>query len=124
VRGKTYCETEESGGVAGPELTKVSGRADVDRAYLLQSLVDPDAKIASGYGTISVSLSDGRVIAGVLKAEKDGMLALELPDGRSVTVPLSQVEERSPYRSAMPKMTEILSLNELRDVVEYLATLR
>ena len=64
------------------------------------------------------------MIAGVLKGEKDGSLHLDLPDGRTVSVPLAEIEERSPFRSAMPKMTDVLSLAELRDVVEYLTTLR
>ncbi len=114
----------DSGGTAGPELTKVAGRNDVDRNYLLQSMIEPDAKIASGFGTVSVSLGDGRVIAGVLKSEKDGALTLDLPDGRQVVVPLSEIDERSPFRSAMPKMTNVLNMNELRDVVEYLSTLK
>jgi mono/diheme cytochrome c family protein len=41
-----------------------------------------------------------------------------------VAVNIVDIEQRSASRSAMPKMGDILSARELRDVVEYLSTLK
>lgn len=42
---------EEAVGIAGPELTAVGSRAG--RAQLVRSLVDPNAEVAAGYGSMS-----------------------------------------------------------------------
>jgi quinoprotein glucose dehydrogenase len=114
--------TDLKGGAAAPDLTKVAGR--YDRETLLQALIDPDARIADGFGTIALSLQDGRVVTGVLKSERDGVITVASADGRTVTVSLAEVDERSASKSAMPKMGTVLSPRELRDVVEYLSTLK
>ncbi|MFO0893304.1 MAG: c-type cytochrome, partial [Isosphaeraceae bacterium] len=110
------------GGSAGPDLAGVATRHD--RQGLLRSLVDPDAAIAQGFATVQLALRDGRVVAGVLKGEANGEITVETPAGLVTTVRADEVEERSPPRSAMPKMGEVLTRRELRDVVEYLSGLR
>jgi quinoprotein glucose dehydrogenase len=55
------------GGDAGPDLTQVATRAN--REHFLESLVDPNAKLAPGFGSITLVLNDGQVVAGILKAE-------------------------------------------------------
>ncbi|MHC5543333.1 c-type cytochrome, partial [Singulisphaera rosea] len=109
------------GGVAGPDLSDVASRGD--RAYFLQSLMEPDAKIASGYGTIVLALEDGQIVSGILKSEANGKITVETPGGQ-VVVPADKVEERSAVTSAMPKVGTILSPRELRDVVEFLSGLK
>ena len=111
-----------AGGKAGPDLAKVASRGD--REYLLRSLIDPDAKLVTGYETVVLALNDGRVVTGVTKAEKDGILTIETAEGLRVSVAASEIEERSRSRSAMPKMGDVLSPRDLRDVVEYLSTLK
>ncbi|MCB1235073.1 MAG: hypothetical protein KDM91_08380, partial [Verrucomicrobiae bacterium] len=57
------------GSTVGPNLKSVGLR---ERAYLLESLVNPMAQIAKGYGTISLTLKNGETIAGQFREEKDG----------------------------------------------------
>jgi putative heme-binding domain-containing protein len=110
------------GGDAGPDLSKVAERNPKDtREFLLESMVFPSAKIAPGYGSITVTLNNGKVVAGILKSETKEVLVLLTPDGKEVTVPLKDVEERTAPTSAMPEMARALSLRDLRDLVEYLA---
>jgi quinoprotein glucose dehydrogenase len=111
-----------AGGKAAPDLAKVASRGDRD--YLLRSMIEPDARVVPGYETVVLELKDGRIVSGVTKAEKDGTLAIETSEGRHVSVATAEIEERSPSRSAMPKMGDILSPRELRDLVEYLSTLK
>jgi len=113
------------GGTAGPELTKLSakypGRV---REHVLESLVLPNAKIAEGYGGVTLTLLDGRVVAGTLVAETPKAVTVKTPDGKSVTVPAEDVERRTALPSAMPSMETTLTPREVRDVIEFLAALR
>ena len=111
-----------TGGTAGPDLTQVAGRGD--REHLLQSLIVPDAKIAPGFGSVALVLTSGKILAGTLKSEQGGKIVLETPDGKTVTVAAEDVEDRSPPKSAMPPVDRVITLRELRDLVEYLGTLK
>jgi putative heme-binding domain-containing protein len=77
------------GGDAGPDLSQVANRHD--RAGLLESLVDPSAKIAPNFGTVSVVLNDGRVVAGTLRKETATAITLLTPDGRESEIQLSDI---------------------------------
>jgi len=107
------------GGNAGPDLSQVAKRGD--RKYLLQSIIDPNAKIAKGYGSVVLALSDGRVVAGTIKTESPEQVSLETPDGKLLTIPQGEIEDRTKPKSEMPAMQKHLSLRQLRDLVEYLS---
>ena len=93
-------------------------------AALLQSLIDPSAKIAKGYETVTLVLENGQTFGGIIKQEDAVQVVLEQPDGKLVTLKPSDIEERTSPKSAMPEMTRALSPRELRDLVEFLTTLR
>jgi len=113
------------GGVAGPDLTKVATRvSEKTREHLVESLLKPDAQIAPGFGSLVLELSSGKTLAGVLKQETPKELTLLTPDEKTITVPVSEIEGRTPPKSAMPAMDKALTLRELRDLVEYLSTLK
>jgi quinoprotein glucose dehydrogenase len=110
------------GGNAGPDLNQVAKRHD--RASLLQSLVEPSAKIAKGFESVTIVLQSGQLVAGVIRSEENGMIMIEQPDGKLVTISADDVEDRTTPKSAMPEMHRALTLRELRDLVEYLSTLQ
>lgn len=110
------------GGDAGPDLSAIGKRRD--RTYLVRALVAPQAEVAEGYGTISVTLYNGKTHAGIVRDDTDGKLTLLTPDGKPITVAASGIASRTPPISAMPPMGFILKPHELRDVVAYLATLK
>lgn len=112
----------EQGGDAGPNLSRVASNAD--RNHLLQSLIVPSAKVAPGFGVVSVLLADGSVVAGTLKEEKKDTLELQLPDGTTRRISNDDIEERTTPVSAMPAMDKALTKRELRDLLEYLTTLK
>ena len=110
------------GGNAGPDLAQVARRHP--RLALLQSLVEPSALIARGFESVTLVLDSGNIVAGVIRSEADGMVTIEQPDGRIVTVKTEEIEERTPARSAMPEMHRTLTPREMRDLVEFLSTLQ
>lgn len=112
----------EQGGDAGPNLSRVSATAE--RQHLLASLVLPNLTIAPGFGSVTLLLADGTSVGGLIKSEKDGVLELLTPQNELRRILVSDIEERSMLVSAMPAMDKVLSLREMRDVVEYLSTLK
>jgi quinoprotein glucose dehydrogenase len=110
------------GGTAAPDLTEVAKRHP--RADLLQSLLDPNAKIAKGYGTVTLVLDNGTIVAGVLKDEDATHVTIETPEKKVVKVPLNQIDDRSSPTSAMPSVERALTAREVRDLVAFLSTLK
>jgi quinoprotein glucose dehydrogenase len=118
----TACHrVEAEGSNVGPPLTKVGAKG---REHLLESLVTPQAKVASGYGMMSATKKDGTTIAGAFVEEKDGKLILAQADGSKLEVPLSDITSKTTPVSTMPPMDAILKPAELRDLVEFLSTLK
>ena len=109
------------GSNVGPALAKVGAKG---REHLLESLVLPQAKVAAGFGLMTATRKDGSVAAGAFLEEKDGKLVLSQPDGSKLEIPLPDIASRTTPVSTMPPMDAILKPAELRDLVEYLSTLR
>ncbi len=111
------------GGAVGPELTKVAG--DKTREYLLESIALPSKAIAKGFESLIVITDDGKSYAGIVKESTDDTLKLMQADGTLVTIPKSKIDESAKGISAMPAdLIKKLSVRELRDLVEYLSTLK
>jgi len=117
------CHSENGGhgsGLAGPALAGVAGRGD--RLFLLESLTHPGTKVASGYGMVSVSLKDGSSVGGTLVEEMADRVVLDVA-GESRTISRDEIVSLSEPVSAMPPMGAVLSPEELRDLVAWLASL-
>jgi quinoprotein glucose dehydrogenase len=107
----------------GPRLDGIAARRD--RAYLLESMVRPSSQFAEGYRTTVVVTDEGRTLAGIVKSETPDELVIMTVDGRSHRIPASSIEDRSEGVSAMPAdLASKLTRRELRDLVEWLASLR
>ena len=91
--------------------------------YLLTALVEPSRDIAKGYESITVELDDGRVLTGLVQRDDAEQLHLFTPEGELEVLPQDQIEYRSrSLQSAMPAdLVEHLTLEEIRDLVAYLA---
>ncbi len=114
-----------NGGAAGPDLSKVAERyPDKTREFFLESMLLPSAKIAPGFGTVTLVLSDGRTVSGVLLAEDKKNLTIQYSDGKKETIPLADVDRRTAAASPMPAVDKTLTPNEVRDLIEYLTTLK
>ena len=118
-------KVEGVGGVAGPELTKLVQRNPVKtRDYILESLVLPSAKIAEGYASVTLSLIDGRTVAGVVQKDDGKTVTLLSPDGKVQMIPTEDIEKRTKPESAMPSVEKVLTPREMRDLIEFLSTLK
>jgi quinoprotein glucose dehydrogenase len=107
------------GGDAGPNLEAIGKRGDAK--FLLESLVNPGAKVATGFGISSVTLKGGKAVAGILLA--DGKEHVDLDsNGKVLRVRRGDIESMTPPVSAMPPMGMLLSASEVRDIVAWLGS--
>lgn len=112
-----------TGGRVGPELDAL-GQTKT-REYLLEAVVQPNAKIAEGFESILVLTIDGQTYSGVLKEETDEAVNLVDADGKLITIPQGDIEGRKSAKSPMPEdIYKHLSKSELRDLVQFLASLK
>lgn len=111
-----------TGGDAGPDLSRVAEKNDAE--YLTRSLINPDVQIAKGFASVSLVLTSGKVVSGIIKSEDDKTIELETPDKKRVRIVVEDIDDRSRPKSPMPTMRKTLSLREIRDIVAYLKTLK
>lgn len=111
------------GGDVGPDLTHVGSQKD--RHYLLESVVLPNKQIAQGFDSVTVLLKNGETQAGVLKSETADQLVLNAPDTGPITIKKADIKSRRAALSPMPEgLGQILSKGDLRNLVEYLSSLK
>ena len=115
-------KVKNDGAEVGPNLTHVATRGN--REYLLESIVNPNAKIAQGYETVMITLEDNSLHAGILKEETDTEVSLTPPGGSVEKLLKSKIKSREFGPSGMPPLAAVLSKRELRDLVEYLSSLK
>lgn len=110
------------GGNAGPRLSGVAGR--ITRQQILEALVNPDARLAPGFGTVKLTLRDGRIFGGLLQGETNEAITVKVGDHPDTTISKTDVTTRVNASSSMPAMRFILTKREIRDVVAFLSTLK
>ncbi len=111
------------GSQVGPDLSKIG--TDKTREYLLESIVQPNAKIAKDFETRILITEQGQTISGIVQMEDKEMVHLITSDGQKVAVEKKHIEETSQGQSAMPSdLAAQMTLFDLRDLVEYMTTLK
>jgi quinoprotein glucose dehydrogenase len=104
-------------------LTRIA--AEKTRSYLLEAIVAPSRTIARNYETTVVLDAQGQQYTGIVRHEDSQVLTLMTAEGKLVTIPQAQIEARKSGTSAMPAdLTKYLTKGELRDLLEFLASLR
>lgn len=109
------------GGDVGPSLTDLAKR--LSKAEILESLVEPSASIAAGYGTVVLTLKNEEVLSGILKEENEQYLVVELGEGKQRNIAKKEIIERINANSSMPPVSAMLGKREIRDLVAFLASL-
>ena len=113
----------DRGGDAGPNLLGLGGRQDSH--YILESIVNPGAKLAPGYSPIAVTMKDGTIVSGMLMKETDTEVTVRNPETKKDTVCKKENIATMPaVMSSMPPMGLILNKSQIRDLVAYLSSLK
>ncbi|MEN8737721.1 MAG: c-type cytochrome [Akkermansiaceae bacterium] len=120
MRCHRYAGGHSEGGNAGPNLAGIALRQDA-RA-LVESLIDPGAKIASGFGLATVTLKNGEEKTGMILKESDS--EIDFKEGETVwKIATADLTKTTILPSAMPAMGALLKPVEMRDLVAWLLTL-
>ena len=115
------CHTiDGTGGTTGPDLSMIGTH---DRRDLLESIVAPNARIAPGFETTTLTLTDGTTVTGTVKAEDARHVELKVDD-QVRSIPRARIRSRPRGGSVMPPMLGLLEPAEIRDVIEWLASRR
>ncbi len=112
------------GGEVGPEL-KGLGQKQA-REAILESILFPNKNIAPGFENVVVELKNGKSYAGQVKRETATELDILSPeDGVLLKLSKQEIKSRDRGLSAMPEeLAKLLSKTELRDLVEFLSTVK
>lgn len=111
------------GGEVGPVLDTIGGQKSRD--YILESIVLPNKEIAQGFAQSIFQLHSDAIETGRIEKEDEKQVVILQADGTRKTIAKSDIKARKLGLSAMPE-DEIkhLTKRELRDVVEFLASLK
>jgi putative heme-binding domain-containing protein len=109
----------------GPELTQVAVR--LNRHDLIESIVEPSAKMDQKYISEQVRTNDDEVLIGFVAKETDQELVLSLPEGKTRTLNKADdiAERKQSLQSSMPENLGVtVAPTEFLDLIEYMTTLK
>jgi putative heme-binding domain-containing protein len=126
--GKTQCIKchwlEARGERIGPDLTGIGSR--FSRIHLIESILQPSHSIADSYQTVSLALTDGRVLSGVLLPANGADLVLADAKGEKHVVRAEEIDARRVQKtSTMPEgLEKSLTPTEFVDLIGFLVSCR
>lgn len=111
-----------SGGLVGPDMVSLGGSAQPD--YLLESLLDPNAKVKENYHTVVVVTTEGKLLSGIQIQQSKEAVTLRTAEDKTVTIATEDIEEIAPGVSLMPEgQVDTLTDRELAALVRFLSEL-
>lgn len=113
---------DDYGGDAGPRLNGVAARLTPEQ--LLESLIEPSARIAPGFGIVTLDLSGGKKISGILQEENANKVVLKLGDRPDTVIHKTNIAKQTTAPSSMPPMRYLLTKRQIRDLMSFLVTLK
>ena len=111
-----------AGGKVGPDLTSMGASAPLD--YIIESLIDPAAKVKEGYNAVTLTMRDGAQATGILARESAAEFILRDATGREQAVPKEMVTGKTDIGSLMPVgLTAAMQPRERLDLFAFLGEL-
>jgi len=110
------------GGDAGPRLNGVAARLTPEQ--ILESLIEPSARIAPGFGIVTLNLDNNKTIGGIVLDEKADRIMLKVGERPDTVINKGDVVRQTNAPSSMPPMRYLLTKRQIRDLMSFLTTLR
>ncbi|MCA8989536.1 MAG: HEAT repeat domain-containing protein, partial [Planctomycetaceae bacterium] len=103
----------------GPDLTRLLNRSP---EALLTAIIDPNQSVEAKYLQYQILTVEGQTWNGILKEETATSLTIALPDGKTKTIPRSELELfQASQLSLMPVgLEKDLNLDQMADLIKYL----
>lgn len=112
---------DDMGGNAGPRMNGIANI--LSREELLIALVEPSARLAPGYGTVTLELTSGQKLTGTFISDTTSGITVKIGSDPEKLIAKNEIKTSTMAASSMPPMGLALSKRELRDLVSFLATL-
>lgn len=108
----------------GPNLSEIGGKLGKDALY--EALLEPSAGISFGFEAWSLELKSGEEAYGIITSETPGAIALKDTQGIVTQYDKNEIAGRTQMQlSLMPTgLQQAMSVQELVDLIEFLATLK
>jgi putative heme-binding domain-containing protein len=108
----------------GPNLSEIGSK--LSRQAMFESIVFPSAGISHNYETFSAVMHDGTIFNGILISQTDEAVTLRNNEAITKVIARKDIDDLVKQKlSLMPAdLAKLLSVEELTDVVEFLATLK
>jgi len=111
-----------AGGHVGPDMTSIGASAPLD--YLIESILNPNAKVKEGYNAVSLTLADGTTATGTQARETASEIILRDAIGKETGVPKAAIKGKTDIGSMMPAgLTAPLQPREALDLYAFLSQL-
>ncbi len=123
--GCAKCHTVHGrGGKVGPDLSTIGGA--LSRERLIMAILEPSAEVAPQFVTWVMETHAGVSLSGLIVTENEGNLVLGTSEGKSIDLKTIDIAVRVPQKtSVMPdKLVDRLTVQEFRDLLAYLQSLR
>jgi putative heme-binding domain-containing protein len=107
----------------GPDLAGLSKR--LSRQEIVESLIDPSAKLEAKYAFTSVTSNDGLLLTGFIHNESADSISLKLMGGVEKVLKKSEIKKQIVSKqSSMPEgLLQPLAPSEVLDLVEFISGL-
>ncbi len=108
----------------GPDLSEIGSK--LTREAMFVAILDPSAGISHNYESYQAILVDGTLFSGLKVSETDDAVTLRSAEGIERAIPRDDIDELIKQKiSLMPAdLQKLMTVDELVDVVAYLATLK
>jgi putative heme-binding domain-containing protein len=126
-RAALLCQTCHGIGGGGPEigpnLLSIGASAQID--YLIESMLNPSAKIKEGYHTNVITTKDGAVLAGAIVAKDGQTVTLRDAAGQLQAIPAQTIHKNEilPVSLMPPGLTASLRKDEFLDLIRFMSEL-
>ena len=108
----------------GPNLTK---KREASIKHLIESVLQPSAKIHEGFETVRIAHEDGRMITGILVGEtKDALTVESIEQSSPLKIPKTEIEDWARSKtSSMPTdlANQLSNRQQFLDLVSYLSAI-
>ena len=115
-------EGHAAGGETAPNLAGIANRHQ-DPRYFLESMINPSAVIAPGFGAVLIDFKNGASLSGNVLAETPDHIDIDAA-GKSLRVSRADVATVTAPTSPMPPMGTLLKPAEIRDIIAWLTSLK
>lgn len=108
----------------GPDLSEIGSK--LAREDMFVAILNPSAAISHNYETYSLLSADGQVLSGLLMNQNDQSVTIRNAEGIDTTVERTEIDElkKQPVSLMPADLQKSLTLQNLVDIVEYMASLR